>query len=636
MIITRIWKGQGGKFFCISSKSAGGVWKDHFFQRSQFRDVPRFLKENADKDLYFCPHGFEKKRRHKSCAVMPKLLWSDMDAADPRTVRIKPTIAIESSPGRFVGLWMIDGEMREDVNRRLSKLIGGDPGGWDLTQVLRIPGTTNYKYTTMPRVRIMWTDGPSYELGDLERQLPPDDDHDDVTQETDAAKIYKDWQKKMPPWLRRELTRRKDPPVGSRSEMMFKIAAECIEIGMERDEVLAMLGMTLWNKYSGRRNEAQMLRDLWERAVNKKGQAARPVAGEDDDEHYRYLTRSMADREARDIDWIWYGYLARGEVTLLSGDPEAGKSFIAQNIAGCLCQGEPLPSHVKDPPRALKGRIAYFDIENSPDTVTKKRLIWQNFSMDAQANYYQEEMPFSINDDDEMERVVEALERIKPILIVFDTLNTYIGRTDTNAGAETQQTAIKFKSLAERFNCSVLVLRHLTKGARDKAMYRGAGSIALTGVARIEMIAGHHPEDPDMRLMAQAKNNLVAKPPALSYEIRSVGTSKERDRARFEWGEYDRSLNAEHIVAAPKEKDTTERDTAKELLLEALADGPVEKTRVEQMAEARSISQRTLYRAMRDLGVRSKTKGFGKDRVAWWSIKLASESSPVDRGGKRT
>src|SRR5690606_25652628 len=112
---------------------------------------------------------------------------------------------------------------------------------------------------------------------------------------------------------------------------------------------------------------------------------------------------------------------------------------------------------------------------------------------------------------------------------------------------------------------------------------------------------GHHPEEQDLRLMAQAKNNICAKPPALTYEIRSAGTKDDRDRAVFEWGEFDGSMNAEHIVAAPKEKDTTERDTAKQLLLETLADGRIEASRVEAMAEARAISKRTLYRAKKEL-----------------------------------
>src|SRR5690606_17801292 len=225
----------------------------------------------------------------------------------------------------------------------------------------------NYKYTTAPRVKLLWADGPWYELEEIEEQLPEETPTDDVTIEGDAAKVYKEWHKKMPPWLRRELTRRTVPAQGTRSEMMFKIAVACVEIGMDQDETLLMLQMTPWNKYAGRSDEAKRLYDLWDRAINKKGQATREVAGESEDDHHVYLARSMAEIEERDIEWIWYGFLARGEVTILSGDPGIGKSFIAANICKAICEGQPLPTYSKYAPPPVKGRVAVFDIENSPD-----------------------------------------------------------------------------------------------------------------------------------------------------------------------------------------------------------------------------------------------------------------------------
>ena len=101
------------------------------------------------KNVYWCPHGFSKPRRKKQYAVLPALLWSDMDEAHPN-LQFKPTIAIESSPDRYVGIWECDATVSEGLNRRLTYHIGADKGGWDLTQVLRTPGTLNYKYDPPP------------------------------------------------------------------------------------------------------------------------------------------------------------------------------------------------------------------------------------------------------------------------------------------------------------------------------------------------------------------------------------------------------------------------------------------------------------------------------------------------------
>lgn len=620
MIITRIWRQQPGKWFCISTKDSNKRWEDHFFSRREFKDVPSFLRENSDKDLYFCPHGFSRDERKKQYAVTPTLLWSDMDEADPRKVKFKPTIAIESSPGRYVGLWMLTHDMNESINRRLSYAIGGDPGGWDLTQVLRIPGTTNYKYQTMPRVRILWSDGPTW--SDIDKHLP--EEVVEETETTDASEAFKRWRKKMPHWLARELSTRRTPPAGKRSEMLFKLANTLFEMGVPEEDGIAMIRASVWNKFSGRRNELTQLRREWDKATNKHFQASKPVAGEDDhggEGDYVYLAHSVADVEERDLDWVWYPYLARGEVTILQGDPEAGKSFISQNVSGAICVGSELPCYVEGF-KSISGRVAYFDIENSIETVTKRRLRWNGFDADAQRNFFQEERPFSVEDEEELEKVYDALERVKPALIVFDTLNTYVGKIDTNSGAQAQQSFLRFKEMARRFNCAVLVLRHLTKGGRDRAMYRGQGNIAFTGVARIELTAGVHPEDPSIRVMARSKGNLTKPPPALTYEIIDRGDRRERDRSKFEWGEFDVELTAEQIVAPPDKKDPKEKNDAKAFLLEVLGNGRVEAQRVERMAESRSISQRTLYRARQELNVLSDKTGYGKERITWWSLNV--------------
>lgn len=622
MIITRLWRQQKGKYFCISTKDSRQRWHDEFFERGELKEVDQYLKDNHDKNLYFCPHGFTKAKRLKEFAVLPHLLWSDMDDADPRTCKFKPTIAIESSPGRYVGLWVTDKPVDDLLNKRMSQAIGGDPGGWDLTQVLRVPGTLNYKYAAMPRVRLMWNDGPSWKVKKLEEDLP--DLQVSETDESDASAVFKKYAKKMEPWLKRELMARRIPKQGNRSEMMFKLACGLVETGCDEHETLLLLSSTLWNKYSGRNDENKQLRNLWDRAINKKMSSHAIDDGEHDGDQHVFLSRSLADISERDLDWVWYPYLARGEVTILQGDPEAGKSFIAQNISGCICRGERPPTHVAGIP-AVKGKVAYFDIENSPETVTKKRFRWAEFDEDVQQNFYQEEHPFSVNDEAAMEAVGEALERLKPALIVFDTLATYVGKTDTNSNAESQQSFLKFRQLARRYDCAVLVLRHLTKGARDRAMYRGQGNIAFTGVARIEITAGPHPTDPDVRVLARSKGNLTRRPPALTYEIIDAGSKSERDRARFEWGEFDEKLTAEQIVSKPDDEKkgneaSKERIVARELIEMMIGEGRNQVKQIMKEAEAKSISRRTMFRVRDEMALVSQTKGFGENKKTVWKL----------------
>src|SRR5688572_283026 len=43
------------------------------------------------------------------------------------------------------------------------------------------------------------------------------------------------------------------------------------------------------------------------------------------------------------VDWLWGPYIARGKLAVLDGDPGAGKTFLALDLAARLSRGRPLP-----------------------------------------------------------------------------------------------------------------------------------------------------------------------------------------------------------------------------------------------------------------------------------------------------
>lgn len=627
MLIDRIWAQQPGKYFCLSTKSGAGEWKDHFFTKrgdgdtNAFADIPEFLQRHRDKQIYFCPHGFSKPRRLKPYAVLPKLLWSDLDEADPRMLKFKPTVAIESSPGRYVGLWFTDDEVTEELNRRMSYLVGADKSGWDLTQVLRVPGTINWKYQSQPKVRILWTDGPTYAVHDLERKLPGDEDDDNASgEETDAAAVYKEYEKKLPHWVRRELLNGKPVP-GKRSEMFWKLGQTLIECGLTTEDTFVLLKASPWNKFAGRRNEDKQLRREIDKAINKHVRGAAPKRAPrddaDEDDERRLVFRSMDEVEEEEIDWMWYPYIAFGELTILEGDPGLGKSYLMEIVAMHICDGLRLPREHKGD-RPVKGKVLYFDLENSAATVTKKRLNWNGCK--NLRSFVQCEEPFSIDDDAAVEEIYEYVERERPDLVVFDTLNTYLGKADAFKGHEAQQAFARFREMAQRLGCAVVVLRHLTKSTKERALYRGQGSIAFTGLARVVMTVGTAPDDTETRVLAVTKNNIAPFPRALTFRIDPLPpTIKDRHPSKFVWGEYC-DYTADDIVAAPSKEKNTDTEDAVTFLKDALTDGAVEVNKVEKMAESRSIGKRALTRAADQLGIKKQTKGFGRDRRSFWSM----------------
>lgn len=615
-MILRVWKQQPGRFFCISTKDRSGTWKDTFFKTSRFNEVQPFIDRNMDKDLYWCLHGFSKPRRLKKYAELPKLLYADLDEVDPRKLgTLTPSIAWESSPGRYACLWVLNDFGSEDVNRRLTYHLKADPGGWDLTQVLRLPGTTNFKYVSTPKVKLLWQDGNSYNLKDIEKQLPH---QAGSKKETDVARgLYTKYERKMSAWARRQLFKGK-PKEGKRSEVLWRLTNELLEAGCTRDEAFELLRVSPWNKFKKRRDGDEQLRRELDKAVgqhihvenDEKPQEERFDDGEDvedDDEEYRYLARSMAEVEEENMDWIWYPYLARGEVTILEGDPGLGKSYLAQMVAKHICDGESLPTTKRGQP-VVTGKVAYFDMENSQGSVTKKRLTGNGAK--RLDNFFQEPEPFSIDDDEEMDRVYEAVDKLRPTLVVFDTINTYMGSADTHKASETQQTFKRFVDIARRFKCSVLVLRHLTKSTKEKALYRGQGSIAFVGLARVVMMVGQSPDDEDTRVVAVTKINVVRPPRALTFKIESLpDTLKQTDRSKFEWGGFV-DLSADDIIAKPKEQSKQDLTRAIDWLKEMLEGHKyVDWAAISRSAGSRSISDKEIQLAAKELGIEKRGEG---------------------------
>jgi hypothetical protein len=313
--------------------------------------------------------------------------------------------------------------------------------------------------------------------------------------------------------------------------------------------------------------------------------------------------KSLVNVEEQDVEWIWYPYLARGELTILEGDPGVGKSYLIEVVGKELCDGGKLPSMRPIYNRRMK--VFFFDMENDPAKVLKKRMRWNGCK--HQENFHFHDKPFAIDNEAERAAVFDALGKVKPGLVVFDTGNHYTGEFDLNRNAKAAKATAFFLGMAREFNCAVVMLRHLTKAGQKemtKALYRGQGNIAASGVARIVLTAGYHPEDPSLGVLCVTKVNLAPKPPALIYEIVVLPSNlTEDDPSRFDWGDFDHELTSDSIVLAQPQTKRKPVDAAVELLNELLADGPMAWRDLITTAEKRSISKRTLYRAAKVLGI---------------------------------
>ena len=183
----------------------------------------------------------------------------------------------------------------------------------------------------------------------------------------------------------------------------------------------------------------------------------------------------------------------------------------------------------------------------------------------------------------------EAAVRVKARLLVIDPLMFFLGG-NSNGDQSVRQALIPLKELAERSNMAVLLIRHLNKSGNKHAMFRGSGSVGIIGTTRSGLLIGHDPEDPNMRVLCQYKNNLGPLAPSLLFEPITVdGTVAIRWRGECDYGPTD--------LLTPGSGTGHKLEKAKNLLIALLMNGPLPQTQVEAKAAGDGIAGKTLERA---------------------------------------
>ncbi len=227
-----------------------------------------------EREVYACAHLLTRRHRGKDAAGPVTALWADGDLGHVPDDFPPPSLRVASSPGREQWYWHlthpISPEQAENLNRRIAHLTGADSSGWDLGQLLRIPGTPNHKYPDAPVVHMLHAGPETYDPDDLDRQLPIPPPPTPTTSST-GIKAGNDGGVEPPVRLsaaglavwrgERFATKPDAPSEVDRSESLWRLACVLDEGGATALTIAAALGerdLALgWEKYTGRRDATE-------------------------------------------------------------------------------------------------------------------------------------------------------------------------------------------------------------------------------------------------------------------------------------------------------------------------------------------------------------------------------------------
>lgn len=260
--LAKIWGDQPGWVF-LPYRTGDGSWVEGeaIAWAGDATDLPPL----GDVPRYFCPLVFDSPHRRARYALTTSWLWSDLDLADPRHISPRPSVAWETSPSRFQGLWLLDQPIAAthaaDLSRRIAYAVGADRGGWDVTQVLRVPGTVNHKYPGRPRVTTMWAKRLIHTTTDIKQRfaavcLPvprTSVDWPNVTEADIECALAS-----LPNGIRYHM--RRSTAGYDRSLELMKLARILLGFGVEPGMAAVLLGRSSFGeKYRGRNDEQERL-----------------------------------------------------------------------------------------------------------------------------------------------------------------------------------------------------------------------------------------------------------------------------------------------------------------------------------------------------------------------------------------
>jgi putative DNA primase/helicase len=312
----------------------------------------------------------------------------------------------------------------------------------------------------------------------------------------------------------------------------------------------------------------------------------------------------------RTLSWLWPGRLALGKLAILDGDPGLGKSLIALDLCARLSTGRPFPDDSTAPG---VGSSIVLNREDGPEDTIRARLQGLGADLSRISVLRPQTLGapvFRFPAHTAVLRSAIALTHAQ--LVVIDPIMAFLDGVIAASDQSVRSALGPLAQVAEELSCVVLFIRHINKSTNLKALYRGGGSIGITGACRSAWLVGPDPKDSQRCIFAQMKNNLAGPQPSLAYRVVHC------DNAAPELSWLGPAPCTAEVLLGPRR--TRAREQAVAFLTTFLAKGPCTSSDIWINACREGVTERTLRRAKKILHVRSMRVWANGKRLGYWLL----------------
>jgi hypothetical protein len=322
------------------------------------------------------------------------------------------------------------------------------------------------------------------------------------------------------------------------------------------------------------------------------------------------VTVPYTDIKREPVRWLWPERVPLGMPSMIVGDPGLGKSLLTCDLAAQLSREG--------------AATLLLTAEDSPAATVRPRLeaAGADLALVHNATLRREGVDEGFAFPDDVDKLDERVCATGAKLVVIDPLMAHLPAQVNSWRDQSVRSALAplYRMATER-GCAVVIVLHLNKARGGDPLHRVGGSIGIPGAVRSALLLARDPDDPDgerghRRVLAHIKCNVAPLATSLSYEIEPVllpGDDRVATARLRELGESEHS--GHDLLNAPTDPEhRSALDEAIEFIEAELGEGEREARQVQSEARAAGISDMTLKRARRQLGVESDRVGEGGRR----------------------
>lgn len=431
------------------------------------------------------------------------MLWAEKDNGTTEELKPKPTICWESSAGHYQAIWMLSSPISpdkvEETNKYLATHTGSDKSGWDLTQLLRVPGSINYKYNPPQTGRLLWDDGPIYRPEDIvpvkseiekmvEEGLRDSEEYKLPESLPSYQEVLQAFGSRIPSTVWSILNSTPDN-LEDWSEKLWKLERLLIEAKLPLEAVFVIARDCPYNKYA---RDGRPDIQLWQEIV-RAAKSHDEIESDTTGMKWMGLTGLMGYHERP--KWLVEDIWMEKNVGWIAGDGKSYKSTLSIDLALSIASGKPFLGKYKivnpGPVLMIQEEDPLWRVARRAQVISVGKNI-SRVNVTADDETLSMEVPPTINvplyvacsngfnfaDSNKLAMLEEAMELRKPRMVILDPWFMMTPGLDEFKSGEITPVLAKIKYWRDKYECAFAVVHHNRKSSGESRT-RLYGSMAL-------------------------------------------------------------------------------------------------------------------------------------------------------------